>query len=170
MYLNQVTTANAIADRAVAGTATDTASGEAFSLPLSENEEQPKISEREAVRAKTEELLKKLNDYIDKGPVVALREQILKSMGLTEADLKNLPPEEQMAIEQTIEQKIKEFLLKRKEQEKPPRLPLQPCRRRECRPPSSRRRRFRCTRCSTSSEFAPRRIMTAWAVYCTDGQ
>ena len=116
MYLNQVTTANAIADRVVAGTATDPESAGTFSLPLSENEEQPKISEREAVRAKTEELLKKLNDYIDKGPVVALREQILKSMGLTEADLKNLPPEEQMAIEQTIEQKIKEFLLKRKEQ------------------------------------------------------
>ena len=116
MLVNQMTAASAIADRAVAGTTTDPASGEAFSLPLSEAEDQPKISEREAIRAKTEELLKKLNDYINKGPVVALREQILKSMGLTEADLKSLPPEKQAAIEKEIEQKIKEFLLKRKEQ------------------------------------------------------
>ena len=116
MLVNHLTAASAIADHAVTGTATDPASGDAFSLPLSEAEEQPRISEREAIRAKTEELLKKLNDYINTGPIVALREQILKSMGLTEADLKNLPPEKQAAIEKEIEQKIKELVLKRKEQ------------------------------------------------------
>lgn len=116
MQLNQVTAANAIVDHSVAGSPTRDEPAEAFSLPLAESEEQPRTSERETIRTETDELLRKLNDYINKGPIVALREQILKSMGLTEADLKSLPPEKQLAIEKEIEQKIKEFVLKRKEQ------------------------------------------------------
>ena len=58
---------------------------------------------------------------MDKGPIVALREKILKSMNLTEDKLKALPPEQQSAIEEDITRKIKEFLLGQKEkaQEQP---------------------------------------------------
>lgn len=62
--------------------------------------------------------LKALNDYIEKGPVVArveaIREEVLKSMGLSEADLKNLPPEQQQQIEATIAERIKEQLMQKK--------------------------------------------------------
>ncbi|MFT3847127.1 MAG: hypothetical protein QM739_00160 [Propionivibrio sp.] len=64
-----------------------------------------------------EAALKKLNDYVEKGPVVArieaIREEVLKSMGLSEADLKNLPPEQQQQIEETIAERIKEQLLQK---------------------------------------------------------
>ncbi len=62
--------------------------------------------------------VKAVNDYVKKGPVVArieaIREQVLKSMGLSEADLKNLPPEQQQQIEATIAERIKEELMQKK--------------------------------------------------------
>ena len=62
--------------------------------------------------------VKALNDYVEKGPVVArieaIREQVLKSTGLSEADLKNLPPEQQQQIEATIAERIKEQLMQKK--------------------------------------------------------
>ena len=63
----------------------------------------------------TENLLKALRDYIDKGPIVALREKLLKSMNLTEDKLKALPPEQQNTIETEIARKIKEFLLEQQD-------------------------------------------------------
>lgn len=66
--------------------------------------------------AARETLLKELRDYIDKGPIVAMREKILKSMGLTEEELKALPPEAQQQIEAEIAEKIKEALLKQHEE------------------------------------------------------
>ncbi len=68
-----------------------------------------------AKESETERLLKTLRDYIDKGPIVALREKLLKSMNLTEEKLKALPPEQQNAIETEIARKIKEFLLEQQE-------------------------------------------------------
>jgi len=41
-----------------------------------------------------------------------MRAQILKSMGLTEDDLKKMSPEQQKAVEQKIEQIIKQELQK----------------------------------------------------------
>ena len=62
--------------------------------------------------------VKAVNDYVEKGPVVArieaIREQVLKSMGLSEADLKNLPPQQQQQIEATIAERIKEELMQKK--------------------------------------------------------
>lgn len=66
-------------------------------------------------RSTTEELLAKLNEYIEKGPIVAMREKILESMGLTEEELKSLPPEKQQAVEEAIAEKIKEMLLRQQE-------------------------------------------------------
>lgn len=66
----------------------------------------------DSTQSPREELLNQLRDYIDKGPIVAMREKILESMGLTEDKLKQLPPEKQQNIEAEIAEKIKELLLK----------------------------------------------------------
>lgn len=49
-------------------------------------------------------------DYMKKTPAERLREEILKKLGLTEDDLKSMPPEEREAVEQTIAQEIKRAL------------------------------------------------------------
>ncbi len=54
--------------------------------------------------------LEELFTYAKKTPAQLMREKILKQMGLTEDDLKKMPPEKQMAIEKTIADKIKEML------------------------------------------------------------
>ena len=72
-----------------------------------------------------ERLLKELRDYIDKGPIVALREKILKSMNLTEEKLKAMTPDQQNAIEAEIARKIKEYLLEQQEAAKNPTSPQQ---------------------------------------------
>ena len=69
-----------------------------------------------ASAAATDRVLEKLNDYIQKGPVAALREKVLASMGLTEADLKALPPGKQEAVEAEIAQRIKEAMLEQQTQ------------------------------------------------------
>jgi TPP-dependent pyruvate/acetoin dehydrogenase alpha subunit len=45
-------------------------------------------------------------------PMERMRAQILKSMGVTEDDLKKMSPEQQKAVEQKIEQIIKQELQK----------------------------------------------------------
>ena len=67
----------------------------------------------------TEKLLKELQEYIEKGPVVAMREKILKSMNLSEEELKTLPPEQQEAIEAEIAERIKEMMLRAQGQDSP---------------------------------------------------
>lgn len=49
--------------------------------------------------------------YMNKTPVQRMRDAILKELGLTEDDLKALPPEQQASIEETIGKKIRERLL-----------------------------------------------------------
>ena len=51
-------------------------------------------------------------DYAKMSPIERMRAQILKSMGLTENDLKKMSPEQQKAVEQKIEQIIKQKLEK----------------------------------------------------------
>jgi hypothetical protein len=51
-------------------------------------------------------------DYAKESPMERMRAQILKSMGLTEDDLKKMSPEQQKAVEQKIEQMIKQQLQK----------------------------------------------------------
>jgi hypothetical protein len=46
--------------------------------------------------------------YMEKTPEERLRDDILKSLGLTEEDLENLPPEQRQAIEDKIKEMIKE--------------------------------------------------------------
>jgi hypothetical protein len=47
-------------------------------------------------------------DYAKKTPAERMRDAILKSMGLTEEDLKSMSPEKRKAVEETIRQKIKQ--------------------------------------------------------------
>ena len=49
-----------------------------------------------------------------------MREKILKSMGLSEDELKTLPPDEQNAIEAEIAKRIKEMLLEQQEAKNTP--------------------------------------------------
>lgn len=52
-----------------------------------------------------------LADYMSKSPAEHMREAILKEMGLTEDDLKAMPPEKRAAVEADIDRRIKERLL-----------------------------------------------------------
>ena len=88
-------------------------------------QQQSDASRSSAKGTEAERLLKELRDYIDKSPIVALREKILKSMNLTEEKLKTLPPEQQNAIEAEIARKVKEFLLDQQEQAKSQTTPQQ---------------------------------------------
>ncbi len=94
------------------------ASSEPFGSPSSKTEDAKEDKSTNSSRSTTQELLKKLNEYIEKGPIVAMREKILESMGLSEEELKALPPEKQKAVEEAIAEKIKEMLLRQQEMAK----------------------------------------------------
>lgn len=64
------------------------------------------------LKSKGEDVVQEFMDYAKMDPMERLRANILKSMGLTEDDLKNMSPEQQKAVEQKIEQLIKEQLQK----------------------------------------------------------
>lgn len=57
--------------------------------------------------------LEQLEEYLKKTPAEHMREAILKQMGLTEGDLAAMTPEERTAVENTIAEKIREFMLGR---------------------------------------------------------
>jgi TPP-dependent pyruvate/acetoin dehydrogenase alpha subunit len=50
---------------------------------------------------------KEFSDYMKKSPAEQMRDQILKAMGLTEDQLKAMPPEKRAAIEEKIKEMIK---------------------------------------------------------------
>ena len=60
----------------------------------------------------SDNVVKEFLDYAKMSPMERLRASILKSMGLTEDDLKKMTPEQQKAVEQKIEQIIKQQLEK----------------------------------------------------------
>jgi hypothetical protein len=60
----------------------------------------------------SDDVVKQFMDYANMSPMERMRAQILKSMGLTEDDLKKMSPEQQKAVEQKIEQIIKQKLEK----------------------------------------------------------
>ncbi len=61
---------------------------------------------------KGDDVVQQFMDYAKMSPMERMRAQILKSMGLTEDDLKKMSPEQQKAVEQKIEQLIKQQLQK----------------------------------------------------------
>lgn len=52
------------------------------------------------------------NAWANMTPAQQMRASILKSMGLTEDDLKNMPPKKREQVEEAIEQKIKDAALR----------------------------------------------------------
>lgn len=69
----------------------------------------------EAARAAHQAVVKDLQDYLNKSPAEHLRESVLKELGLTEEDLKAMPPEKRNAMEAKINQRIKERLAGKKD-------------------------------------------------------
>ena len=64
------------------------------------------------LKPKGDDVVQEFMDYAKMDPMERLRANILKSMGLTEDDLKNMSPEQQKAVEQKIEQIIQQQLQK----------------------------------------------------------
>jgi hypothetical protein len=69
-------------------------------------------SPTQGLTPKADDVVQQFMDYAKMSPMERMRAQILKSMGLTEDDLKKMSPEQQKAVEQKIEQMIKQQLQK----------------------------------------------------------
>jgi TPP-dependent pyruvate/acetoin dehydrogenase alpha subunit len=69
-------------------------------------------SPTDGLTSKADDVVQQFMDYAKMSPMERMRAQILKSMGLTEDDLKKMSPEQQKAVEQKIEQMIKQQLQK----------------------------------------------------------
>jgi hypothetical protein len=69
-------------------------------------------SETGGLTSKGDDVVQQFMDYAKMNPLERLRANILKSMGLTEDDLKKMTPEQQKAVEQKIDQLIKQELQK----------------------------------------------------------
>lgn len=51
-------------------------------------------------------------DYMQKSPAERLRDKILKALGVTEDDIKNMTPDERMGLEKKIQEIIEETMVK----------------------------------------------------------
>jgi hypothetical protein len=84
------------------------------SLDAAKKEHSPpsgKAPDADAMESAMSDALKEIKEYLEKGPVAYMRDQILKQMGLSEEALAQMPPEQRDAIEKTIAERIKEKLL-----------------------------------------------------------
>ena len=115
MLFDSTVSATAALSRSSVATRSRFDSTTKFDSSSPKTEETTATAQSGSPRTQTEELLAKLNEYIEKGPIVMMRERILKSMGISEEELKNLPPEKQNAIEAEIAEKIKEMMLREQE-------------------------------------------------------
>jgi len=62
--------------------------------------------------SKGDDVVQEFLDYAKMNPMERMRANILKGMGMTEDDLKNMSPEQQKAVEQKIAQLIQQQLQK----------------------------------------------------------
>ncbi|ROL93673.1 hypothetical protein [Pseudomonas protegens] len=76
----------------------------------------PATSTPQATSATETGALSEFKDYMSKTPEQRLRDSILKDMGLTEEDLRNLPPERQLTINQEIAQRLQDKMQLAKEE------------------------------------------------------
>lgn len=72
---------------------------------------QEKSAKKEAAH---KALLAELHDYVNKSPAEHIRDTVLKELGLTEEDLDAMPPEKRKAMEELINERVREKLLGRK--------------------------------------------------------
>lgn len=68
-------------------------------------------SSKSASLASTKTAAQELEAFLRKSPIQRMRDAILKEMGLTEEDLKHMPPDKRAAIEDAIADRIKKKLL-----------------------------------------------------------
>lgn len=71
------------------------------------NDESPKATAPTATKTAAQEL----EELLRKTPIQLMRDAILKEMGLTEEELKHMPPDKRAAIEETIADRIKKKML-----------------------------------------------------------
>lgn len=70
----------------------------------------PTASTAQANSATQGSALDEFKDYMSKSPEQRLRDRILEEMGITEEDLKNMPPAKQQAVAQEIAQRVQDKL------------------------------------------------------------
>ncbi|AZD68835.1 hypothetical protein SAMN04489802_1558 [Pseudomonas chlororaphis] len=70
----------------------------------------PTASTAQANSATQNSALDEFKDYMSKSPEQRMRDRILEEMGITEEDLKNMPPEKQQAVAQEIAQRVQDKL------------------------------------------------------------
>jgi hypothetical protein len=68
-------------------------------------------SPKSAPAAVTKTAAQELEEFLRKTPIQHMRDAILKEMGLTEDDLKHMPPDKRAAIEDAIADRIKKKML-----------------------------------------------------------
>lgn len=79
---------------------------------ISDNVDEAFAKTRVALQAKDSDsaAMTDFKDYMSKSPEQRLRDSILKEMGLTEDDVKAMPPEQQLAIGKEIAQRMEDKL------------------------------------------------------------
>ncbi|WDH21437.1 hypothetical protein [Pseudomonas chlororaphis] len=70
----------------------------------------PTASTAQANSTTQSSALDEFKDYMSKSPEQRMRDRILEEMGITEEDLKNMPPEKQQAVAQEIAQRVQDKL------------------------------------------------------------
>lgn len=70
----------------------------------------PTSSTAQATSATQSTAMSDFKDYMSQSPEQRMRDSILKDMGMTEEDLKNMPPEKQQAVAQEIAQRVQDKL------------------------------------------------------------
>jgi predicted flavoprotein YhiN len=70
----------------------------------------PTASTAQANSTTQSSALDEFKDYMNKSPEQRMRDRILEEMGITEEDLKNMPPEKQQAVAQEIAQRVQDKL------------------------------------------------------------
>lgn len=68
----------------------------------------PSTRSAPAATSTDSDAMKEFKDYMNKSPAERLRDQLLKEQGLSEESFKQLPPEQQQAINNKIAERIKE--------------------------------------------------------------
>ncbi len=97
-----------------AATLARTRAENAASPPARAPSPEEKAAEAEAAR---EALWAEFRAHLEKTPAERMREWVLKTMGISEAELAAMPPEKRMAVEAEIAERIREKLLGRQEKE-----------------------------------------------------
>jgi hypothetical protein len=91
-------------------TSTTSSAGAASSSAATTSGSPTAMSVTNGLDTSGDNVVKQFMDYAKMSPMERMRASILQSMGLTEDDLKKMSPEQQKAVEQKIEQIIKQKL------------------------------------------------------------